>query len=201
MLRTRADHFQRRGEGTLPPVHKRSPECQPWARPRCPSTPGPVAWAQPGLSPPLRQPGSEQAGRERADLEKIFVSRGKRLCASLAGPRGGLRRELLLRQGAAGSRPRGAAGGPPRLGPGSRRRPAPRPGGAGGSSRSRETCGPRAPRFGWAGATPSALRGTLSPRCAGDPAFPRGPGGPPSPGRREDCPLWRTGEEHPWGAA
>lgn len=105
----------------------------------------------------------------------------QRLCASLAGPSGGLLREPLRRKGAAASRPRGAAGGPQRLGAGSRRRPlpAPRPGGAGGSSRSRETCGPRARRFAWAGATPSAQRGPLSPCRAGDPAFP--PGGVRAP--------------------
>ncbi|XP_054367135.2 probable E3 ubiquitin-protein ligase MARCHF10 [Mirounga angustirostris] len=96
-------------------------------------------------------------------------------------PSGGLPRQPLRRKGAAASRPRGAAGGPPRLGAGSRRRPlpAPRPGGAGGSSRSRETCGPRARRFAWAGATPSAQRGPLSPCGAGDPAFP--PGGVRAP--------------------
>lgn len=153
----------------------------------------------PGRTRGCCSPSGSREGCEREDLEKTFVSRGRRVCASLAGPSGGLRREPQLRKGAAASRPRGAAGGPRGSGQGlggappPTPLPPPSPGGAGGSSRSRETCGPRAPRFGWAGATPSAQRGPLSPCCVRDPAFPRASG--VGRGRR------RTSESRPHGKA
>lgn len=93
------------------------------------STPGPVARTHPGLSLPLRQPGSERAsgkgaGRSRKDLcvsgkAPLRLARGSpwRPSARAPAPTGRGREPTS-----------GSSGGPPRLGPGSWRRPAPPPG-------------------------------------------------------------------------